>query len=44
MDFWGVVTDKGEKLDGTVPEKLQIDDLRIEGYYIKNKYSESFHM
>lgn len=44
MGFWGVVTDKGEKLDGTIPKELQIEGLRVKGLYKRSEYSVSFHM
>lgn len=42
--FWGVVTDSGDRLDGTVPEKLRVKDLRVKGKYAVKKGKVSFHM
>ena len=44
MGFWGIVTDKGEKLDGTIPKEFQIKGLRVKGLYQKKKNAVSFHM
>jgi len=42
--FWGVVTDKGKKLDGTIPKKFQVEDLRVNGSYQERKNVASIHM
>jgi len=44
MGFWGIVTDKKEKLEGTIPKALQIRDLRVKGSYRKREDSVSFRM
>lgn len=44
MGFWGVVTDTGKKLDGSIPKEFQIEGLRVKGVYKRNESIESFHM
>lgn len=42
--FWGVITDKGAKLDGGVPPNLRIHNQRVRGAYRVNKDLASFRM
>ena len=44
MGFWGIVTDKGKKLDGSIPKMFQIKGLRVKGLYRERKGSVSFRM
>lgn len=42
--FWGIITDKGAKLDGPVPKEFQHNGLRVLGSYQALKDTTSFRM